>query len=114
MARSKFLGIAYDYWHFILAVVVTALFFVVFYKILGQPGVGMPIGWRFFISVLLGMVFSHHLQSYNEAIQAIDKTVELKYGSWYRFQENSRRDWRLFYKGLLLSPMVCGVIALFI
>ena len=112
MTRNKYLGIPFDYWHFILAIAVTLAAFVVMYATLNRPEVGMGEGWVFFISVLFGMLISHHLQAYNEARQAIDKTVELKYGSWYRFQQNSIRDWRLFYMGWLLSPIVCGLVSL--
>ncbi len=108
---SKFLGISYDIWHGILAVLVTVLafiggwYFLLHFSVLDENG-------RFFIALLLAMGISHHLQAYNESRQLLDPWVKQKYGSWQAFQANSYRDWRYFYAGWLLSPFICGLMTL--
>lgn len=109
--RNRFLGIDYDTWHLILAIVATALgfiggwYFLLFYSTL-------EVNSRFFAALLLGMMISHHLQAYNESRQLLDPFVRQKYGTWQAFQANSYTDWRYFYLGWFISPFVCGLLTL--
>ncbi len=95
-----FLGIRYNVWHGILVQPVVAVVFVlVWYPLSGY----VPAPWLFLLAWVLGMFVAHHLQSWNEARQAIDPKVEARYGSYPGFQDNSRDDWRWFWRGILVS-----------
>ena len=67
------------------------------------------------IAVIYAIFFTLMLQAINESMQAIDPKVESKYGSWQRFQRNSKRDWKVCLLGLfagllLLTPLILNLI----
>ena len=101
-----FLGIRYNVWHAILVwPVVTTVFGVTW--ILGRGSMADP--WLFLLGLALGVMVAHHLQSWNEARQAIDPRLAERYGSYARFAEDSREDWKWFWRGVLvcwLGPVV--------
>jgi len=105
-----FLGISYDKWHGILALLVIGLIFAITLVLI--HGIMSP-GMEFLTAWLIGFFVAHHLQSWNEARQAIDPMIQFKYGSYEAFQANSLNDWRYFWYGVFLSMFVLGIIASF-
>ena len=70
------------------------------------------------VAVFYAIIATVMLQAINESMQAIDPLVEQKYGTWYGFQHNSKRDWKycilgLFMGLLLLTPLVIVLANLF-
>ena len=107
-------GISNNKWHFILAVIAVALSFIwmdlsfskIFIPVLGD---GLTLVFFLAISILV----AHHLQSWNEAMQAIDPKVVEKYTSYVGFQFNSRDDWKWFWRGIVVSwiiPLIYVVV----
>jgi len=101
------LGITYNRWHLILAIIAVALAFVpgwIFVEPLLTPIIG--IAGSFLVILVQSILIAHHLQSWNEAKQSIDDKLEEKYGSYINFQINSKDDWRNFWIGILLSWII--------
>ncbi len=99
-----FLGIEYNKWHGILAVIAVFLAFVFFDLIMGgilRTAVGPAAA--FLLLMALGILSALFLHNWNEAHQAIDPKLLDKYGSLARFQSDSRDDWKWFWRGILIS-----------
>lgn len=123
-----FLKINNDLWHGILAFIIPALLFLVFWEmsaIVGyfHPGGGAQYilemakfkfpGLYFLASWAAGALLAHYLQCWNEIKQALDPNLEAKYGTWDLFVLNSKRDFKYFWRGLLASwilPFIYVVI----
>ena len=109
-----FLGIEFDRWHQILAVVVILVVFLTGFFGLFVPWLpaleryglaGLALAVLYFGSVLIALT----LQACNEARQAVDRDLLLKYGSFENFQADSRDDWRLFVLGVGIATVMVGV-----
>ena len=105
----KLLGIPFDKWHAILAVI--AVFFT--YLILAlliqkslEPMFGF-LGVRFFLFFIAVQV-AHHLQCWNEINQALSKSLLKNYGSFENFRANSKEDfkWFGFVFGISWIPII--------
>jgi hypothetical protein len=109
-----FLGIEYDRWHQILAVVVILVVFLIGFFSLFLPWLptleryglaGLALGFLYFGTVL----FAVALQACYESWQAVDPDVVSKYGSFWNFQYNSRKDWKWFIMGVAIATVVIGI-----
>lgn len=109
-----FLGIEYNKWHCILAVIgIVGLFLIGFlelflpwYPSLERYGLSaLVVALLYFGSV----IFAVAVHASYESIQANDPEVVIIYGSWKTFQDNSRDDWRWFMRGVVISSAVIGV-----
>jgi hypothetical protein len=102
-----FLKISFNKWHGILAIIAVALVFVpcwFFFSYLLFPVIGIAGTFLFFL--VMGIMVAHHLQSWNEAKQAIDPKLEEKYTNWENFVDNSKDDWKWFWRGILISWII--------
>jgi len=61
------------------------------------------------VTILFAYLIVWILHSTNENIQALDKNVIKKYGSWGKFQKNSKRDWKFFLLGCFLGGFLIVV-----
>jgi hypothetical protein len=107
------LGIPNNKWHFIFSIIAVDLAFYVYWYFLS--GLLIP-DFGVFVTALIGFVFgiqvAHHLQSWNEISQALDPQVDKTYGSFERFQKDSRDDFRWFWRGIAVSWVIPLVIAM--
>lgn len=101
------LGINYDQSHGVLAFLVFLMMFSFVVVVMG--GVEHHV---VLTAYLLATLITILLQALNEAIQAIDPQLVKKYGSLKNFQINSRKDWRYFMLGLLVSWIVSPLIVI--
>jgi hypothetical protein len=108
------LGIPYNKWHLILAIIAVALSFFLLWYFLSNlliPGLGTILTG--IILYFLSVQIAHHLQCWNEINQALDPQVEEKYGGNYKlFQNDSRNDFSWFWRGILVSWIIPLVIML--
>lgn len=110
---NMFWGIPYNKWHFILTIVAVALSFFLLWYFLSDALIPHWGKWTAALVIyLLSAQIAHHLQSWNEIKQALDPAVEDKYGSFKGFQENSRDDFRWFWRGLAVSWIIPLIIVL--
>jgi len=99
-----FLGIPYNKWHMVLAIVAVALSFSGFWILLDDillPTIGRIA--TFLILFAFSIQIAHHLQCWNEIKQALDPKVEKEYGNLKGFQENSKDDFKWFWRGISVS-----------
>jgi len=98
------LGIPNNKWHFILTVVAVALVFFIFWYFLSDIFIS---AFGIAATAIIGFVFAvqiaHHLQCWNEIKQALDPKVEKEYGNLKGFQENSKDDFKWFWRGISVS-----------
>jgi len=108
-----FLGIEYNKWHCILAVIgVVGLFVIGFIDVFmplrnvwEENGLsGFVLGAIYGVSVLFVLA----LQGTNESVQALDDELVQKYGSYENFQKNSRDDWKWFVLGVGIGSVLIG------
>ena len=109
-----FLGIPYDKWHLVLAII--AVFFSFYLLWIGIADFLIP-NLGLWLTALVVYLFSiqiaHHLQCWNEIQQALDPEAEEKYGLGISpFQKNSRDDFRWFWYGISVSWILPLVIIL--
>jgi hypothetical protein len=100
-----FLGISYDKWHGILAVIAVLIFFLLIYFFI-IPCFELSVFPGVLIAWLSAVAGTHYLQSATEIYQALDRDIEKKYGSYQNFQENSRKDYKWFWLGISVSWII--------
>jgi len=102
---SKFLGVDYDKWHFILAFLGSIGAFLAFYWLI--PWDENPA-----VQVLLPMILAAGLifafQYWNESYQRWN--WEKNYPSLIAFETDSRQDWRYFWYGIFAGQFVNGLL----
>ena len=104
-----YLGISYDKWHGILANLTVGAVTIFSWYLLDIKNPSLNL----IVSVLLGTIIAHHLQSWNESKQAIDPKLVKKYGSLENFQNNSKKDWKYFWYGTLSGWVIPIIIIIF-
>lgn len=114
-----FLGIPYNKWHFILAVIAVFLSFFILWQIFGSFLIlNIGIWWTALLFFIFSVQIAHHLQCWNEIRQALDPGVGEKYGNndltgYQAFQSDSKDDFRWFWRGIAIS-WVLPLIIVFI
>jgi len=106
-----FLGIPYNKWHGIISFIVQVVMFVSLAFLFPEADQLMGPGLAFLLFQIIAFLIAHHLQSWNEARQAIDPWLPEKYGDYERFQIDSRDDWRYFYLGSMVSLLANAALA---
>lgn len=96
----------YDVWHGIIPALVLTV---------SVPLIFLSLEIEFAYHVLLETILVLiALQFMNEWFQATDPYVNLKYGDWIGFQNNSRRDTKFFiigmFMGLFMGFLAYGII----
>jgi len=104
---SKFLGIAYNKWHGIISALIMGVAVVLAGFVDEFSQLSLLVG------ILGGSLLAIALQGVNESIQALDKDVEKKYGSYKAFQDNSRDDWGWFIKGWIIGTISSVIVFVF-
>jgi hypothetical protein len=102
---NTFFGINYDTWHGIIAAGLVAVLLPFFCS-------WLPIETfvlRYLVSVLATSFVVFSLQAMNESWQALDENIEETYGSFKKFQHNSRIDWAMTFIGLGISLVVTSI-----
>ena len=114
-----FLGISFNKWHMILAIIAVDLSFILLWYFLSDlliPTLGLMLTAGLFF--LFSTQFAHHLQCWNEIMQALSPDVENKYKNgdltgFKGFQKDSRDDFRWFWLGISVSWIIPLIIILF-
>ncbi len=115
-----FLNIDYDKWHGIIAAVGMVLIFSAMWipAIFGRwvIGAGFIEQWGKVWTAIgfMGVAFAiaHWMQCWNESRQARDPHLLDKYKSWEHFVDDSRNDFRWFWRGTVVSLVANMVIFL--
>ena len=104
---GRTLGINDDYWHFIIPFVIYVVAVPLIFRFIDNVAVGLVLYLVLYLT--LGLI-----QFMYEWIQATDSMVELNYGSFEKFQENSKRDIRFFimgnFAGTFFGVVIAGVL----
>jgi len=101
-----FLGIKYNTWHLILTFFGFGIFFLSPFAFLHKDVNQVNYFYYLGMSVLILM----HLHLWNEYFQAMDRQVSKKYGSYIRFQKDSKLDWKNMLIGLFTGMIFWTIV----
>ncbi len=96
----------WDKWHFIFAFLGQALFTAALYVF----SVGGP--WALLLSLTEAFLLVFFLQGMNEFLQLNSDESIFDHGGESRFIANSRKDWKLFWRGVLAGQFAGVALAL--
>jgi len=102
-----FLGINYNKWHAIIAILGFQIgFFILWLLLPFTEPVRFIIAWPATVLVL------YFIHDWNEDRQASEPRVTIikKYGSIENFRLNSLDDWKWFWRGILSAPFLSALI----
>lgn len=99
-----FLGITYNMWHGLIPMIVHPIVVLVWVLISGFSQS------TFLVATYHSLLVLFALQAANEAKQAIDSKLLIKYSSLPAFQSNSREDWKFYFAGQFLGLVWAMII----
>jgi len=95
----------WDKWHFIFAFLGQAVFTVTLYVF----STGGP--WALIHALLGAFLLVFFLQGMNEYLQMKSEKSIRAHGGPVRFIANSRKDWKLFWRGVMAGEMAGALLA---
>lgn len=100
-----FWNIPYNKWHAILAFILTSIVFPFANKLITKSfNFFQDTFLQFSGSILLTLFVVFTVHAYHEYIQAISlKTVDIYFGDWKQFIDDTRKDWFYVFIG-------CGLV----